>query len=152
MLDPTALPILLRTLDFLFEEGGKILQERRERRNAKKETAKPKEETAPEVTSDNKDEPKIIRSKEKALTVQITQTAWSASESEINHLLSLLDVHTKNYRLAKEQYAIFGRALVPQVVRHNLEEAENGIEVTMKKLKSVLGTVYGTTIVVPEIE
>lgn len=150
MLDPTAIPILLRTLDFLFEEGSKILQERRERRNVKKETGKPKEETV--STPDKRDELKVIWSKEIALTEQITPATWSTSEDEMNHLLSLLDVYTKNYYLAKEQYAKFGSALVPQVIMHNLEEAENGIAATMKKLKSVLGTVYGATIVVPEID
>ena len=35
MIDPTGLPILLKTLDFLFGEAQKILQERRERRAAK---------------------------------------------------------------------------------------------------------------------
>jgi hypothetical protein len=149
MLDPTAMPVLLRTLDFLFEEGAKILQERRERRNIKKE---PKEETTSEVASDKRGEAKAIQSKEKALTTQITQTSWSTSEAEITHLLSLLDVYTKNYYLAKEQYAKFGSALVPQIVMHNLEEAESGIEATMKKLKSVLGNAYGAAIIVPEID
>ena len=32
MIDPTQLPILLKAIDFVFEEGRKILEERRERR------------------------------------------------------------------------------------------------------------------------
>ena len=32
MIDPTQLPILLKAIDFIFEEGRKILEERRERR------------------------------------------------------------------------------------------------------------------------
>ena len=32
MIDPTQLPILMKAIDFVFEEGRKILEERRERR------------------------------------------------------------------------------------------------------------------------
>ena len=32
MIDPTQLPILLKAIDFVFDEGRKILEERRERR------------------------------------------------------------------------------------------------------------------------
>jgi len=32
MIDPTQLPILLKAIDFVFDEGRKILDERRERR------------------------------------------------------------------------------------------------------------------------
>lgn len=43
MIDPTTIPILLKTLDFLFGEGSKILEERRERRKSQQEE-KPKTE------------------------------------------------------------------------------------------------------------
>ncbi len=32
MIDPVQLPILLKAIDFVFDEGRKILEERRERR------------------------------------------------------------------------------------------------------------------------
>ncbi len=34
MIDPIQLPILMKAIDFIFEEGRKILEERRERRKA----------------------------------------------------------------------------------------------------------------------
>jgi hypothetical protein len=34
MIDPLQLPILMKAIDFVFDEGRKILQERRERRQA----------------------------------------------------------------------------------------------------------------------
>ncbi len=46
MIDPITAPILLKTLDWLFGEGSKILQERRERREAKREDGKEISETA----------------------------------------------------------------------------------------------------------
>ena len=51
MIDPTQLPILLKAIDFVFEEGRKILEERRERRKANAtppdgKSEEPAEETA----------------------------------------------------------------------------------------------------------
>jgi hypothetical protein len=40
MIDPTQLPILLKAIDFVFEEGRKILEERRERRKAQENPPK----------------------------------------------------------------------------------------------------------------
>ena len=148
MLDPVAVPILLKTLDFLFEEGRKILQERRERRNARKPSNI--DSNKPATTENNN--ALAIQSKDKAIRTRIEESAWLASEDEIIHLLSLLDVYTKNYYLAKEQYAKYGGALVPQVIIHNLTEAEDGIELTMKKVKLALSKVYGGTFKIPEID
>jgi CRISPR/Cas system Type II protein with McrA/HNH and RuvC-like nuclease domain len=140
------LPILLKTLDFLFGEGSKILQERRERRNTPSVTEK-----VPKIEESKSVEDHIL-SKEKALSIHLKQSAWLESENEIKHLLSLLEIYSKNYYLAKEQYATFGRALVPQVVVYNLAEAEDGVETTIKKLKTVLGKVYGQELSIPGID
>jgi hypothetical protein len=40
MIDPTQLPILMKAIDFVFEEGRKILEERRERRKMAEATPK----------------------------------------------------------------------------------------------------------------
>ena len=52
MIDPTQLPILLKAIDFVFEEGRKILEERRERRKSDdtspgSETEEPAKEITP---------------------------------------------------------------------------------------------------------
>ncbi|MFH1184422.1 MAG: hypothetical protein V1755_05200 [Chloroflexota bacterium] len=112
MLDPTTVPILLKTLDFLFGEGSKILQERRERRKASQEGSKLK--TTDTVATGKLDLAEAIQSKEAALSQRVTPTAWATSEAKAKHLLNLLDTHTRNYYLAKEQYAKYGSALVLQ--------------------------------------
>jgi len=141
MLDPTALPVLLKALDFLFGEGSKIMQERRERRKAQEKPLKPTEVVTTATSSqDRKDS--SIRSRDEALKLKITQVAWASSEEQISHLLSLKEIYTRNYHLAKEQYALFGNALVPQVIIHNLNEAENGIESTMNELKVIVEKLY----------
>jgi hypothetical protein len=167
MIEVAAIPILMKAVDFLFVEGSKILQERRERRKAELETksdattaqstgekedvetTQPTESTVAETTSGT-EVPSVIQSKEAALSIPVDEAVWKDSEAEVKHLLSLLEVYTKNYYLAKEQYAKFGSALVPSIIVHNLAEAEDGVEATTEKLQTALGKVYGKNVVVPE--
>ncbi len=150
-MDPITAPILLKTVDWLFGEGSKILQERRERREANRdaghETAEPL--TLPHVPTFAENS---ILSKEAALRSPIDETAWADSEANVRHLLTLLEIHTRNYQLAKQQYAQWGSALVPPIITHNLAEAENAIATTTKELQSVLSKVYGTKVAAVEVE
>jgi hypothetical protein len=149
VIDPITAPLLLKTLDWLFGEGSKILQERRERRTASQKIGKESPELivpTPPMDTD------IIRSKEVALAHPILATTWSDSEANIKHFLELLDIHTKNYYLAKEQYAKWGSAMVPPIISHNLTEAENEIATTAKQLQTTLGRIYGKKIAVTEVE
>ena len=48
MLDPIHIPVLLKAIDFIFDEGRKILEERRERRKTSEaNTASPAAEPSP---------------------------------------------------------------------------------------------------------
>lgn len=153
MLETIAIPVLLKAVDFIFGEGSKILEERRERRNApQQETVKEQPVTtipppqSIELSSD------IIRSKAVALSQPIAEAAWLDSEANIKHLLVLLEIHTKNYHLAKEQYAKWGSALVPPIIIHNLTEAENEIAATTRKLQTTLSKVYNKNVAAFEVE
>lgn len=137
MADPIAVPVLMKALDFLFGEAAKILQERRERRRSKDASVM---QSIPQGA---------IVSKEEALAVSIDDTRWSNVEKEVEHLLSLLEIYKANYYLAKEQYAKFGGAMVPPIIMHNLQEAEDGISETVSKLERLLEEIYGRRIVVP---
>jgi hypothetical protein len=150
MLEAAAISILVKAADFLFEEGRKILQERRERRQAQPQEALPTASTpapAAEATS-----AEVIGSKEDLLRQEISETAWATHEKEVRHLVALFEVHMRNYHLAQEQYAKWGSALVPQIVVHNLEESEDAVADTMRRLQTLLNGLYGKTIVVPELE
>ena len=152
MLETIVTPVLLKAVEFLFGEGSKILQERRERRKTEQEAEKEKsEDTAPSVESATKPKDEI-QSKEAALSQPVAETAWSNSESNIKHLLSLLEIYTKNYYLAREQYAKWGSALVPPIIVSNLAEAENEIAKTTKELQTALSQVYGKKVTAPEVE
>lgn len=141
MIDPTQLPILLKAIDFVFEEGRKILEERRERRKAQENPlqaeiqAPPKEVTAIEIQK--KDE-----IKQDLLASKIDEILWRNHEMEVQHLVRLLETYSRNYQLAREQYAKWGSALVPPIIVSNMNEAENSMLETIKQLETVLSKVY----------
>jgi hypothetical protein len=143
MLETLGIPVLLKAVDFLFNEGSKILAERRARRKSESPRgvvpstahAQPVSGATPQATP--------IQTSEDAIKVPVAENAWIKSEEKVKHLLELLDIYTKNYYLAREAYAQWGSALVPPIVVHNLNEAEDGVASTIKELETILGTVYG---------
>jgi len=145
MLDAIELPVLMKAVDFLFEEGRKILEERRERRKAQNAPA-PVEEKEPAAepavpATEAKDE-----SKQGLLSAKVDETQWKGRKREVQHLVRLLETYSRNYHLAKEQYAKWGSALVPPIVAHNLSEAEDAVIETSKQLEAVLSKVYNRDI------
>jgi hypothetical protein len=149
MIDPTQLPILLKAIDFVFEEGRKILEERRERRKAqeyppKAEIQEP-EETVTILEVKQKEE-----IKKDLLASKVDEILWKNHEAEVQHLVRLLETYTRNYQLAREQYAKWGDALVPPIIVNNLSEAENCVQDTLQKLESVLSKVYKKDILPPK--
>src|SRR5215211_5868648 len=141
MIDPTQLPILLKAIDFVFDEGRKILEERRERRKTEalaQNTAT--EEPDPEVTPAEAEQRNEI--KQDLLNSKINEILWQNHELEVKHFVKLLETYSRNYHLASEQYAKWGSALVPPIIVHNMTEAENAMVETIKKLEDVLSKVY----------
>ena len=145
MIDPVQLPILLKAIDFIFDEGRKILQERRERR--KMNESAPKEEHAEPEKEIVILEPE--KAKEVKLDLQsskIDELLWQNHEAEVQHLVRLLETYSRNYHITREQYAKWGEALVPPIIVHNLTEAENAMMETVAKLETVLSRVYNKDI------
>jgi len=141
MLDPIQIPILLKAIDFVFEEGRKILEERRERRKLNDTAAKSEEQES--VKEPALPEPETAKEiKQDLLTSKIDEILWQDHEGEVQHLVRLLETHSRNYFLASEQYAKWGSALVPPIIMHNLTDAENAMAETIKKLEIVLSKVY----------
>ena len=142
MIDPAQLPLLLKAIDFVFEEGHKILEERRERRKKMNDAPPESEDSDPakELVSLKPEEEKEIR--QDLLTSKIDELLWQNHQLEIQHLVKLLETYSSNYYLAKEQYAKWGDALVPPIIVHNMQEAENSMIETIKQLEIVLSKVY----------
>ena len=96
MIDPTQLPILMKAIDFVFDEGRKILEERRERRKTNDSTpTSENQEPAKEITPVQLQENNEI--KQDLITSKIDEILWQNHELEIQHLVKMLEKHTKNY-------------------------------------------------------
>lgn len=145
MIDPTQLPLLIKAIDFVFEEGHKILEERRERRkitdgpHTSEDSEQVKELVVPEPEEENEIKQDLLNSK-------IDELLWQNNQMEIQHLVKLLETYSHNYYLAKEQYAKWGDALVPPIIVHNMQDAENSMIETIKQLEIVLSKVYKKSI------
>jgi len=142
MIDALELPLLLKAIDFVFEEGRKILEERRERRKRQENAPKtgiqaPAEEIAPPLPPE-----KSIEIKQELLNSKVDEILWQNHETEIQHLVRLLETYSRNYHLAREQYAKWGSALVPPIILHNMTEAENSMLETIQKLEAILSKLY----------
>ncbi|MBK9924038.1 MAG: hypothetical protein IPP66_01990 [Anaerolineales bacterium] len=143
MIEAIQLPILLKAIDFIFDEGRKILQERRERRQTPEATPtdeKVQENEAKEIVPLEPEQ--AVEIKEELSTAKVDESLWQSHEAEVQHLVRLLETYSRNYHLAKEQYAKWGSALVPPIIMHNMTEAENAMIDTIKKLEGVLSKVY----------
>jgi hypothetical protein len=140
MIDPMQLPILLKALDFVFDEGRKILEERRERR---KQESAPKSDTQESSAEAALPEPEKAKEvKQELITSKVDEILWKNHETEVQHLVRLLETYSRNYQLAKEQYAKWGSALVPPIIVSNMNEAENSMLETIKRLEMTLSKVY----------
>lgn len=141
MIDPTQLPILLKAIDFVFDEGRKILEERRERRKMHDALPKSKEnEPAKQITP--REPEKEVEIKQDLLASKVDEILWQNHEQELEHLVRLLQTYSNNYHLAREQYAKWGDALVPPIIVNNLRDAENSMIETIKRLEVILSKVY----------
>ena len=141
MIDPTTLPILLKAIDFVFEEGRKILDERRERRKKQDQSPSAEEKSssqeiipiAPEMA---------VEIKQDLLASKVDEILWHNNEQELQHLVRLYDTYSRNYYLAREQYAKWGDALVPPIIVNNLRDAENSMIETIQRMETVLSKIY----------
>lgn len=141
MIDAVQLPILLKAIDFVFEEGRKILDERRERRKMDGAAQDGKEEEPKQETAllEVQDQSEI---KQDLLASKIEEKLWQNYEWEVESLVKRLEIQTKNYHHHQEQYAKWGSDLVPSVITHRITEAENALIETRKQLEVILSKVY----------
>ncbi len=151
MIEAVGIPVLFKAVDFLFEEGKKILQECRERRKAEQGIEKVKLETVGKSPPGEVKVSDAIDTKEVSMGQRIQESVWLNSEAKTKHLMSFLEIHTQDYYLAKEQYAKWGSALVPPIIVNILTEAEDAVAETMKTLQDEHGKVYGKKVILKEV-
>ena len=141
MIDPTQLPILLKAIDFVFEEGRKILDERRERRKAQEPLPSGEEKPSSQEIVPLQPE-QAVEIKQDLLASKVDEILWHNNEQELQHLVRLYDTYSRNYYLAREQYAKWGDALVPPIILNNLRDAENSMIDTLQRMEKVLSKIY----------
>ena len=141
MIDPTQLPILMKAIEFVFDEGRRILQERRERRKRLESLPSAEPVETPRDVAVREPE-KEIELKQDLLASKVDEILWKNHEQEVQHLVRLLETYSRNYHLAREQYAKWGDALVPPIIVNNLADSENSMIDTIRRLEAVLSKVY----------
>ena len=141
MIDPTQLPVLLKAIDFVFEEGRKILEERRERRKKQDQLPPVEEKSSPPEIVPLAPE-KAVEIKQDLLASKVDEILWHNNEQELQHLVRLYDTYSRNYYLSREQYAKWGDALVPPIIVNNLRDSENSMIETIQRLETVLSKIY----------
>lgn len=144
-MDPVLLsiPILSKTVDFLFGEVAKILDERRENRKEQKEMNKGSQPTTGEALTEPSPVP--IK-KEELLSLGVNQKVWLERKGEIEHLYEMLQIYIDNYRLVEKQIAMVGEIHMPQEKMHQLKAAEKGMIETTRKLEAELSKIFGMEI------
>ena len=142
MIDPVQLPLLMKAVEFLFDEGRRVFEKRRERMQAGTTTPTLSEPDLPQAVAPPPDSERDMALKQDLLASKIDELLWKNHEEEIQHLVRLMEIHSRNHHLASEQYAKWGGALVPPIIVHNLTEAENAMLETTRRLETVLSKVY----------
>jgi hypothetical protein len=141
MIDPVQLPILMKAIDFVFEEGRKILEERREHRKADRATAQlPSSEPEKELVPLEPE--KVDEIKQDLISSKVDELLWQNNQREIESLVTQMKKHTENYYTLKEQEAEWGSALVPPVIVSQIRAKENSIIETRQRLEAALSKVY----------
>jgi hypothetical protein len=157
MIETLAVPLVVKAIEFLFDESKKVLEERRTRREAelnasinsgKQEVEKP----VVDVPSKTQAPVEAIHTKESALDARIDEIRLKALEKDIAHLLELSEIYKDNLYQARGKFARFGRDYAPPHLLYEIKEAEDGFVESSKKLNILLSQLYGKEIIVPGLD
>jgi hypothetical protein len=133
MIETSAAPLVVKAVEFLFDEGKQVLEERRVERQA-------------EATTASLADP--IHTKQSALAAQIDEARLKSLEKDLAHLLHLCEIYKTNLYQTQEKYARFGSAYAPQHLLHEMNAAEEGLSDALKRLNDILSRIYGREIVI----
>lgn len=128
-------PIVTSSLEFLYDVGRGLLADIR----ARHEKQSPNEPSNIERASFL--EKALETKKEVRLKQQVNELGLQQRKEEIEHLIRLSNIYSKNYHAAKEKAALWGPGLTPQILLHELENAEENLFETLNKLKTEVDAV-----------
>jgi hypothetical protein len=151
MIETIAAPLVVKAVEFLFDEGKKILEERRIQKQAEFEAPKiTNEQKARQHTATTASPADSICTKQSALDAQIDETRLKSLEKGLAHLLHLCEIYKTNLYQAQEKYARFGSAYAPPHLLHEMKEAEEGLFDATQQLNDTLSKIYGREIVISD--
>jgi hypothetical protein len=138
-LEPVAVAALTKGVDFLFDQAGRILEERREARKMRGDQV-----DAPTSTTNH-----MSTTKEEVRAWQPKTVYLKDIPQEINHCLDMIHQHRTNKRYTEDSISQYGNfKTAPVYLRNELRIEEDEIEKWIRKLKQLIEEVYGHKIVV----
>lgn len=150
MLEAAAVGVFTKSVDFLFDECKKVLDERRERRRAqlgeKKEAPAPPAQTGASAPESSTPAPAAITTKEEALRQPVNPSTWMESQAQLEHLNHLMGIHLKNYRLYQVQYATFTPLYAPPHIVSALEHEEKQVLEVGREIERLLSGIFKTKV------
>jgi HEAT repeat protein/tRNA A37 threonylcarbamoyladenosine biosynthesis protein TsaE len=128
LIEMVGIPVLLRAVDFLFDEAKKIWDERRAARQSD-ESHVP---APPDI-------PLLAQDKGLVLKRKVSKEAVQRKERAIQGILKEIEVHEQNYQDARIGIARHGgRYDAPPILRHRLQEHEDAILEASQRLATLV--------------
>lgn len=142
--DPIAIATLGKAVDFLFDQAGKLMEERREAR--KKRGGIPQAE---QVTLSHQNSITEATKKEEVRSWKPKNVYLKDMPSEITHCMSMIEQYRTNRRYTEDTISHYGGFnLAPIHIRNELLQQEEQIEQWIFKLKSIIEKTYGHKITI----
>lgn len=144
-IDPITVPVLMKILDFFFDQGAKILQQRRERQAKELEKDGKSDATTTHDTKPMQIET-TITSKESALQQKIFDQKIKYNQKRLEHLLEIKEIYTNRHDLARKKMSVLGEIDTPYKILHEIDECEREIARIMEETKILLSDIFGKPI------
>jgi hypothetical protein len=133
-----SIPALRDAVSLLFGDGHQVVRESRERRGDP--------EPAASLPAGAADSGPLV-SEEACLAERVSISRFKASEATLKHLVQIMGIQIKSYRLLQKQSALWGPGLTPPIVVHSLEDAEQTVSQSHHRLHAALSAVFGKSII-----
>lgn len=140
--DPIAVATLTKAVDFLFDQAGKIMKERREARKNRGEEE--------DVISESKN---VEPEKEEVKQWKPKEVYLDDIRQEIENCLYQIHQHRINRRDLEKQISAYGGVIfAPIILRNQLRITEDEIKKWCQQLKGIVEEIYGRKITIPGLD
>ena len=135
LVETFAIPVLMKAVDFLFDEAKNILAERQATRQEAGRQA-----TAPP------DIPLLDQDKESILRRKVSEELARQQEQAIQSLLEEIEIYRRNYQRLKKRVALEGGLdFAPVSVANQLQAQEDAILETSQRLAAIVNALTEQT-------